>query len=128
MKLEYKSNAEAMAVAKRALYLAWVAAGGPRGMGFLQDRGQQDENAVWDQAYEKRDYNGRPEGEPAGRIDADYVFGRMLKLRFSVNGDSIDFPDHEPRGDYQSWCGRYPSFAALFDEAAKQVAAVAETA
>lgn len=129
MKREYASEAEALAVAKRALYLAWTAAGGPQGMGIMQDKGKQDEAAVWDQAYEMRDYSGRLKSEPAGRVNADYVFGRMLKLRFSITGKEITFDDCEPRSDYQSWAGRkFPTFASLFDAAAKELHAEPATA
>ena len=44
MKREYKSEAEASSVLKEAIYLAWKAAGGPQGMGFLQDKGLDNRN------------------------------------------------------------------------------------
>ncbi len=118
MERKYSSNAEALKVAKRAIFLGWQAVGGPSGYGVFQDRGpQQDEETVWKQAYERGDYGGRDEREPVGKMNADYVFGRMMKLRFRVAGDTLTHPDHEPRSDYQAWCRKYPTFAALFDAA-----------
>lgn len=121
MERKYGSNEEALNVAKRALYLAWKAAGGPTGAGFLQDRGEQPEEDVWKRAYGMGDYSGRRAGTPPERVDADYVFGRMLKLYFTVKGSTINHSDNEPRRDYQAWCGRYPTYAALFDAAEAEV-------
>ena len=119
MERKYSSNDEAQNVAKEAVYLAWLACGRSTGMGALQDRGpNQDREKVWDHAYERRDYSGRPESEPAGNIDCDYVMGRMMKLRFRVDGDTLkNISDGDPRGDYQSWCHKYKTYAALFDAA-----------
>lgn len=121
MERNYSNNEEALNVAKRALYLAWKAAGGTAGYGFLQDRGEQSEDNVWKQAYDMGDYSGRRAGTPSERIDADYVFGRMLKLYFTVKGNTINHGDQEPRRDYQAWCGKYPTYAALFDTAESEV-------
>lgn len=117
MDRNYSNNEEALTVAKRALYLAWVAAGGPQGAGFLQDRGEQPEENVWKQAYDMGDYSGRHPGMESGSVNADYVFGRMLKLRFSIKGKTIHHSDNECRRNYQSWCGTYPTYKALFDAA-----------
>lgn len=115
MERKYESAEQALAVAKEALWLAWKACGGTSGMGFLKNKPESDKEAVWDNAVNMGDYNGRPRMEPG--INADYVFGRMMKLRFSINGDSLEFSDSQPRGDYQSWCYQYKTYAALFDAA-----------
>jgi hypothetical protein len=115
---KYDSDAEALAVAKEALWLAWQAAGGPSGMGFLQDNPAADKEAVWDRAYNKGDYFGR-HGMDDCAVNADYVFGRMLKLRFEIHGAVLEIPDDIPRRDYQGWCGKYKTYQALF-EAAEQ--------
>ena len=121
MERKYESNERAMAVAKQAVYLAWVAAGRSEGMGVFQDRGpNQDAEKVWDHAYNERDYSGGHKNE-AERINCDYVMGRMMKLRFSWKGDTINVPDSEPRRDYQAWCGKYKSYADLFDAAEQAV-------
>src|SRR5260221_14295620 len=98
---KYESAERAMEIAKKAVYLAWQACGGTSGFGILQDRGAQPLEAVWDQAYNRKDYSGRHSGTPASEVSADYVFGRMLKLYFSVDGDSVYVSDNQPRRDYQ---------------------------
>lgn len=114
---EYKTSEMAIAVAKEALYLAWIAAGGSQGIGFLQDKPSATKEDVWDNACNMGDYPGASRGTN-GRINADYVFGRMLKLYFKMpSATSIDVPENKPRYDYQSWCGKYKSYADLFDAA-----------
>ncbi len=117
MQRKYGNAEQAMNVAKEAVYLAWQACGSPMGMGVFQDRGpKQDRDTVWDHAYSERDYAPRQRTDVA-RVSCDYVMGRMMKLSFRVDGDTITHNDYECRHDYQSWCGTYPSFAALFDAA-----------
>jgi len=116
MKRKYQSKEAAMAIAKSAIWLAWNACGGTSGMGFLKDNKGANKEQVWDQAYNKKDYSGERGGGPEN-VDADYVFGRMMKLRFTVEGDTITFDDYDPQKDYQSWCGKYTTFASLFDDA-----------
>lgn len=88
-------------VAKRIVFLAYSASL-PMGLGWLHER------------------SGVPEEETSacvsgGFIDADYVHGRMVKLRGLAFGpNSVTFNDElEPRCDYQSWCGTYPTYEAL---------------
>ena len=123
MERTYSSKEETLNVAKEAVYLAWQACGGPMHAGFMQDKGpNQDRERVWDHAYNMRDYFGRSPGDDPARINCDYVMGRMMKLRFSVNGNKLtDISDGIPRGDYQSWCHKYKTYAALFDAAEKTV-------
>ena len=117
MKREYKSQEEATAVLKEVVWLAWVAAGGPQGMGFMRDNPNANKDAVWNQAYNKLDYSGRRPGD-GENLNADYVFGRMLKLYVGRPTSTVlAFSDNEPRRDYQSWCGKYKTYAALFDAA-----------
>ena len=120
MRREYKSETEATEVLKEALWLAWVAAGGTRGMGVLQDNPRAQKEQVWDQAYNMKDYSGRHDGMRNGDLNADYVFGRMLKLRIGRPSQTIlKISDQQPRMDYQSWCGVYQTYGALFDAAEK---------
>jgi hypothetical protein len=108
-------------VARRMVFLAWKACGGSIGMGVLQDRGEQDEDAVWRQAYGRWDYPGGRElrGLAEGEVEADYVFGRMMKLVLKFGPDWVETrnDDFPPRPDYQSWCRQYPTYKALFDAA-----------
>jgi hypothetical protein len=120
-KRQYDSAKEAELVLKEALWLAWTAAGGPQGMGVLQDNPQATKDQVWDQAYNMKDYSGRG-NDMSQKLDADYVFGRMLKLRVSrPTPETLVFDDYPPRPDYQSWCNRFRTFDALFDASEKVV-------
>lgn len=116
---EYASPEQALSVAKRAVYLAWQACGGPVGMGVHQDRGDQTEGEVWAHAADQRDYPGKPKF--ADRVSCDYVMGRMMKLYFRIEGKAINVPESVPRGDYQSWCHTYPTYDSLFAAATEEV-------
>jgi hypothetical protein len=115
MERKYSNEEEAIKVAKEALWLAWNAARGPSGMGVFRDNPGADKEAVWKNAANMEDYPGSR--AQAGRINADYVFGRMLKLYFEIKGNTLDIPDHEPRWDYQGWCGTFKTYRALFEAA-----------
>ena len=121
----YDSAQRAEDVMKEALWLAWVAAGGPRGMGFLQDFPEADKEAVWNNAVNAGDY---PMKQNLGDdLHADYVFGRMIKLNiWRKRPDAIEISDSPPRSDYQSWCHAYKTYADLFDAAEKNVGVAAE--
>ena len=120
MERKYESAGKAMKIAKEAIWLAWNAAGGPSGYGFLHDNPTAQKDEVWKQAYEMGDYSGRG-GMEESCVNADYVFGRMLKLRFRVKGNTLQLPDGTPRGDYQGWCYKFKSYADLFDAAEKAI-------
>jgi hypothetical protein len=47
----------------------------------------------------------------------------MMKLSFRVTSDTILYPDNDAplSSDYQSWCGRYPTYDALLDAAEKSL-------
>ena len=112
-------NAEA--VVKEMYWLAWQACGGPVGMGVLQENPGADRDAVWGNVRSRGDYPGLAMSGP-GMAVGDYVFGRMMKLRLGYGGDWIDLPDRTPTRDYQSWCGEYPTYEALYDAARQGVA------
>lgn len=119
MERKYESNERALLVAKEAIWLAWQACGATAGMGFLQDKPSAGKEEVWERAYRQGDYlirHGTPED-----VRADYVFGRMMKLNFTVRGDTISHSDSTPRRDYQAWCREYPTYSALFDAAEQNV-------
>lgn len=107
----------------RMLWLAYQAAI-PMGMGYLQARDDKSEADVIANVIDAGDYPNamepgvRPDQKGGSvNVSADYVFGRMMKLRFKAGDNWVELPDHEPRHDYQSWCGKYPTYAALFDAA-----------
>jgi len=103
-------------------YLAWQACGG-LGMGWLQDRGDQSEDSVWEAIVRKADYPGMAERHPHKLQSpyADYVFGRMMKMGFRWTPGTLEFSDGELRIDYEAWCGRYPSYQTLAEAAADQL-------
>lgn len=93
-------------VAKRLLFLAYQASGA-RGLGFLHLTDKVTEEELWSQ---------QRQGDIAKcRVSADYLYGRMVKLwDFSFGPTSVTFDDQQtPRGDYQSWCGTYPTNESL---------------
>jgi len=107
-------------VAKKMLWLAWRACGGPVGMGALQDRPNATEEDVWNSMECAGDYGGFSGKQPGLReVRADYVFGRMMKLYFTY-GEAmdaenawVDVPDETPRPDYQSWFARFSTYETL---------------
>lgn len=106
------------AIVKRAVFLAWQACRGPMGMGVFQDRGEQNEEAVWQQAFGSKDYAmSHLTGNKPGRMHADYVFGRMMKLSLQWDDKSVTIRDDTPTSDYQSWCRKYPSYRELIEAA-----------
>ncbi len=109
-------NGTVESVVKNIFWLAWQASE-CLGMGRLQNKPGATIDMVWDNVVTSGDYtvsHDRP-GEPS----ADYVFGRMMKLRLKYDDVSISYPDSEPRPDYQSWCRKYPTYEALINAAMK---------
>lgn len=46
----------------------------------------------------------------------DYYKGRMVKFYARKAGENVwDFTPDEPRSDYQSWVGNYPTYQDLFN-------------
>lgn len=52
-------------------------------------------------------------------VSLDYVQGRMVKLNISRAPGSklVEMPYGVPRREYQSWAGKYPTYAELFEAA-----------
>ena len=125
MRIEVR-NAEA--VAKEALWLAWQACGSPAGMGWLQNRPDATREDVWANAVSSGDYPLRLADGTPNRVYADYVFGRMMKLPLELGEGFVAVPDSEPRADYQSWCRKYPTYAALVAAADAAVNGTTEAA
>jgi hypothetical protein len=106
-------------VVKKAFYLAWVACGGPVGMGFLQNNPGADIDSVWNNVQSAGDYPGGASlhRQEKGSAYGDYVFGRMMKLGLNWNEDSVTFTDAQPRPDYQAWCRKYKTYKDLVEAA-----------
>lgn len=111
-------------VVKRMFYLAWQASG-VFGMGAFQDRGEQEEEKVWNNIMNAGDYKfgeSKPINAPKeGHPYADYVFGRMMKMSLSFKDNVIEFYDGNLRGDYQSWCFKYKSYLELLKAACAEL-------
>lgn len=104
-------------VAKEVFWLAWQACGFPMGMGVFQDNPTATKEDVWKNITDMGDYPVPTSIK--GEAYADYVFGRMLKLRITYGDDFITISDTPPARAYQSWCPTYPRFLDLLNAAAK---------
>lgn len=124
MILTLKNPSRTVELVRRAFFLAYNACGGAMGMGVFQTRDGVTEDHVWQNVLNRGDYPGgahssdRPE-HPYG----DYVFGRMMKLsaEFNEAKGTVTISDSKPRHDYQSWCGKYPTYESLFVAAATEL-------
>lgn len=103
MERKYTNQAEALEVAKEAMWLAYQASG-VVGMGVFQARDSVTKEQLIG------DYG----------LDADYAYGRMMKTYLTVKDNTLSCND-TPRSDYQSWARKYPTYAALIDAAEKAV-------
>lgn len=112
MKMQVNNPEE---VVKEAFWLAWKACPEPMGMGLLQNNPDATKGAVWNNILCRGDYVPSP--ATPGKAYADYVFGRMMKIGFEWDKESITFRDGPLRGDYQSWCGTYNTTADLLSAA-----------
>lgn len=121
MKFKVEGCASADLV-KRAMYMAWTACGGPAGMGFLQDRGAQTEDQVWEAMYNKTDYPCAFDKNQPGKVYADYVLGRMMKVGFKWEGDTVEITGSSQwRRDYQAFCVHFPTARDLLNAAAESL-------
>lgn len=112
-------------IVKRACYLAWQASQ-VYGMGFLQDRGEQSEDKVFENIVTDGDYPIRGQVAEQGGVFADYVFGRMMKLSIRCNRSNgeLEFKDGRVSLDYQSWGVKYPTYKDLINAAIDSLARV----
>lgn len=118
----YESNEQMMDVVRQVLWNAWRACGGPQGSGYIQDRPEATRDQVFECAFHKRDYPGGRFWTEQNAVDADYVFGRMMKLYMKLNHETntITVPlaeEYPPTTDYNGWARKYPTYEALFDAA-----------
>lgn len=117
-----KGSAESLV--KRMFFLAWKACRSAVGMGWLQDRGELNEDQVWNICYNSLDYPGRNalRGNRPGDVYGDYVSGRMMKVGFKWTEDIVACPGGDSwRRDCQAFCGRYPKFFDLAVAAAIEI-------
>lgn len=95
----------------RLLFLAYESSS-VFGMGKIQARPGMDEKMVFSNIIRSGDYPGRVVQQ--GTINADYVFGKMMKISIRLHGENVfEFLGGEPRSDYQSWCTRYKTYENL---------------
>ena len=115
-------------VIKEAFWLAYQAAGSPRGMGVMSANPDATKDEVWNNVLNAGDYAGGPNTSEA-EYYGDYVFGKMLKLRLydlsvinsnfmGFGGDNaVGIPDTEVEASYQGWCHEYDNYRHLVEEA-----------
>jgi hypothetical protein len=77
------------------------------GMGVLQDRGP---DVPVDHILKGAGVDIEAE---EGFVSADYVFGRMMKLHFKYDKNTVSHSGNQWTADYQSFCTAYPDFDAL---------------
>jgi len=105
------------ALIKRIFWLAYNASE-VYGMGHLQKVDNATEDAVWDNIKCSGDYPINRNGP--GEWTADYVFGKMMKLRVEYDDNNEIFvAPGKPNLSYNSWGIKYKSADELV-EAAKR--------
>ncbi len=112
-------------IVRRAMFLAWKSSRAV-GFGVLQNRGsEQSEDQVWKSMFNREDYpSGNEYGDnKPGKVYADYVQGRMMKVGFRWDAETIGVNGGEWRSDYQSFCHAYPNAFLLLTAAASEVGA-----
>jgi hypothetical protein len=121
MKITTTTNTDLLV--RRALFLAWKASR-VVGMGAFQDRGpEQTEDDVWKAAFNNEDYPGGNlfNKNKTGKIYADYVMGRMMKIGFEWKEGEVSCNNDLWKRDYQSFCRTYPNFQTLIESAEKSL-------
>ncbi len=113
------------AVMKRYFWLAWQAAGGTFGAGWVQDHPSGTEDEVYNNVLTAGDYPGPARSRP-NHLVADYVFGRMLKLGIRWEDNILEVQDGKAQIDYQAWGCKYASEAVLLDAAIKEIVGATE--
>lgn len=128
MQIKVPAPLKAQDVVKRALFLAYAACGHATGMGILQARDSVTEEQVCKNVLGAEDYPGgnlfrgnKVVEDGKSSVYADYVFGRMMKVGFTWQGDEIEVRTDAPRWDYQGWCIKYKSYQELVEQAIKSL-------
>lgn len=111
--IELPAGLTGFAVACRAMFLAYEASA-VVGMGRLQARdGAAEGDLILNLV--------RPDAAGVGTMYADYVYGRMMKLRINYGANFVADNDRPLSLDYQSWARVYPTFDALIAAAIKSL-------
>jgi len=98
---------------KRMFFVAWNNSS-VRGLGMLQDRGEMTEEQVWENVSNMGDYPGDHSGPD--NLNADYVFGRMMKLSVrDIKKKTFSMRDENFDSSYQSFARRFKNARELFD-------------
>ena len=120
MILKLTNPARTVELVKRAFFLAYNACGSAGGMGIFQARNNVTEDHVWKNVLTRGDYGGAFGNDRPERPYGDYVFGRMMKMgcEFNEKEGTVTISDSPTCWDYQSWCGTYKTYEALFVAAA----------
>ena len=106
-------------LAKEIFWLAWQSSS-VFGMGWFQDNANATKEDVWNNTINEGDYFCKiPKNNHV--LSADYVFGRMMKLRIKIEIDGVQILNTELSRDYQSWCVAYPTIQSLVDAALKNL-------
>lgn len=109
---------------KRLFYVAWQASV-TLGMGRIQANPAATEADVWRNIWHAGDYPVRVTPAQPGVVNADYVFGKMMKLAVTFTETMFSVTHGEaPRYDYQSWALIYPNVDKLIDAVVKTFPAV----
>ena len=116
--MKFKATTEQI---KKVAALAINASGG-FGMGMLHYKPKEYKPEEIDLNF---DQFGSKFGKKEGSVNIDYYEGRMVKLyirRISPDDWAITQPeweirDGDPRPDYQSWAGKYPTYASFLTAA-----------
>ena len=106
-------------IAEEMLWLAWNACRGSRGMGVFQDNPEASKEDVVHNVKTSGDYPVDLKNSEDNHYTADYVFGRMMKLRIDWEDGNIILPVFEPSPEFQEWASVYPSYEELLDAALK---------
>lgn len=116
-------------VVKRMFFLAYQASE-VIGRGWLQAKSNITEEDVWNNintggcGADYCDVTNISMQNQSGRIHADYVFGKMMKLSIEWDTENIILPDSQydnPHPDYQSWCTTYKTHKELFEAAVESL-------
>ena len=128
----FKNVGELNDTIRRIFFLAYNACSRASGMGIFQSRESVSETDVWSNVCRRGDYPTTESGittkNGVGDADADYVFGRMMKLTFQFDFKklTITMPDYRADPEYQGWERLYKTYDALVDAATKELNVGAE--
>lgn len=116
VRFKYETDEAADAVLREAVWLAWQLAGGPTGMGVLADKPGATKDEVWANAVNAADYPGKAVFTTPSFFNADYVFGRKVKIRANRPAPGVLLVHTPPPAT--AWHDQLGSVGELFRRAA----------